>query len=659
ANQAGDGNFYNGVLDDVRLFLWGDNSDQLGADGVAGGTNGPGGLNADGQNWGALNLDTDNDFIAALNLQAGDATGDGSVLGDGSGGVNDDVAFFIDHWRDQQLLGDTVIGDLNSRQNQADFNYDGITDIADWLILRANHPTPGSLNLGALLNGRTSVPEPSSVILLTLASAGAWFAVRKRRVVSKGATLLAAVLVIGLVAEQAQAAVNAGGPLLNTGGDLKAGTLGVGSTFDGSLFFDIDDPADGTQFDSGTTEHAGGFSDSQNPDVSIRQRNVLPSYVTFGAGADVAGVSGGWNYQVVLDDFDDPNFAPGGAVDQDYDDTAGFSTGVLAANSGGATAMIDLTVGAGAPSDVVIGIYTDNLDSTAFVPTSFRVSNGAESATLPVQPGNLDGDLYFATVTGVSASDVITIAANGAANFNTIGGILVGDASSFVAPPAVNPTLTIDRATGSLTLENSTDSSLDIVAYEILSAAGALDPGSWTSIADSDSNWIEFTAASDRDNLAEGKQPDLDGDTLANGGGQIGLGNAWLQSPTEDVTMRLALADNTLIPVDVIFAGNGGAALSLGDLDGGGVGLSDWNLFKPLFGGDLTGLSTVEAYQAGDFTGDGVVNLADARAFAASFDAANGAGSFLAATSAVPEPASMVLMLLGFVGFGVLRKQRR
>ena len=145
SNLAGDGNFYNGVLDDVRIFLWGDNSDQLGEDGVAGGTNGAGGLNADGRDWGTFDLSTDNDFIASLNLQDGDATGDGLVMGDGSGGENDDVAFFIDHYRDQQLLGDAVVGDLNSRQNQADFNYDGLTDIADWLILRANHPYTGLL----------------------------------------------------------------------------------------------------------------------------------------------------------------------------------------------------------------------------------------------------------------------------------------------------------------------------------------------------------------------------------------------------------------------------------------------------------------------------------------------------------------------------------
>ena len=47
--------YYTGQLDDVRIFFWGDNSDQLGYDDAPGGTNNnPGDLNADGQDWGAL-----------------------------------------------------------------------------------------------------------------------------------------------------------------------------------------------------------------------------------------------------------------------------------------------------------------------------------------------------------------------------------------------------------------------------------------------------------------------------------------------------------------------------------------------------------------------------------------------------------------------------
>ena len=648
-------NHFQGVIDGLEMYVFGNNES---------GT--PGDL-TDGEDWGTFDLFADNEWIAQeiTNtvpggvLRPGDTNKDGAVNGDGTGPVgSDDVSAFIAGWRNEQILigahSTQSVGDWNT-WNDGDFNHDGITDVADWLLLRANHPTPALLDLGTLLN---AVPEPSSLALSVFMVAGLFYKSRRMRFSPRAIAACFALLSIGLIGQRADAAVNSGGFLLDTGGDLRASTLNVGATFDGSLFFDIDDPEPGSQFDSGTNG-AGPFQDSQNPDISIRQRNTLPSYVTFGAGADATGVSGGWGYQQVMDDFDDPTIGFGGDVDRDFDDTQGFETGVLAAGSNSTTALIDLTVGTGAPSNILIGIFTDNLDSPAFVPTSIIVSNGAESTSLPTQSPNLDGDVYFATLTGVSENDVITISAFGATNFNTLGGILIGDATGFVSPLAPKPTLTIDRSTGSMLLENNTANSLDVVAYEILSNSGSLDPNTWESRADADSNWIEFTAPSDRDNLAEGKQPNLGGDTLANGGGQLSLGNGWIQNPTEDVTMRLGLADNSLMDVDVIFVGNDDSPLQVGDLNFiNGVEADDWNMMKAFFGSDTTGLSTPEAYQAGDLNNDGTVNFLDVNAFAAAFDAANGVGAF-AALASVPEPASVLLMACGLVGIGIGRKRIR
>ena len=163
ANLDGNGNFFTGTIDNPVVYVAGDNTDD-------GGTN-----------YGTFNLGTDNEFIVGLGLVPGDATGEGSVLGDGTGDPSvDDVAFFVEHWGDEQVINGVFIGDLNSRQNQADFNYDGVTDLADWFILRANHPTPGSLDLGALLNGSGSeVPEPSALVLSGLALCG-YLLVRRR-----------------------------------------------------------------------------------------------------------------------------------------------------------------------------------------------------------------------------------------------------------------------------------------------------------------------------------------------------------------------------------------------------------------------------------------------------------------------------------------------
>ncbi len=86
-----------------------------------------------------------------------DVNGDGSVSGDGTGTFeNDDVVAFISFW----LQPNTI-----TNPNPADFNSDGITDLADWAFLNSFNPSMGALILAGL-----PVPEPSSLaIILTLA----------------------------------------------------------------------------------------------------------------------------------------------------------------------------------------------------------------------------------------------------------------------------------------------------------------------------------------------------------------------------------------------------------------------------------------------------------------------------------------------------------
>jgi hypothetical protein len=68
-----------------------------------------------------------------------------------------------------------VIGDLTSVTTIADFDGSGRTDILDWHILRANHADAAALanvDLAALLGGRATVPEPSTVGLMLIGLAG-------------------------------------------------------------------------------------------------------------------------------------------------------------------------------------------------------------------------------------------------------------------------------------------------------------------------------------------------------------------------------------------------------------------------------------------------------------------------------------------------------
>jgi hypothetical protein len=156
--------FYNGVLDDVHLFLWGNNSDQDSGDGRV------------GQNWGTLNLGEDNQWIARQLQSLGvtnfaDVNLDGVVSGDGTGpAATDDVTMFVDNWLATRVVNGVQVGDWVSRQ-QGDLNYDGIVDIDDAFALRTGliASGAGSFDLSLVLGG--AVPEPATWLLAAVSSA--------------------------------------------------------------------------------------------------------------------------------------------------------------------------------------------------------------------------------------------------------------------------------------------------------------------------------------------------------------------------------------------------------------------------------------------------------------------------------------------------------
>ena len=160
SNQAVDGNFYKGVLDDVRLFLWGNNTGQNSGDGRL------------GQNWGALDLPVDNDWIqqrlATLGVTSrADVNLNGVVAGDGTGpAATDDVTAFVQGWRSRRLVNGVQVGDWISRQN-GDLNYDGIVDIRDASVLRLALVSAGTGSFDFSLLDR-NVPEPAAAALAML-----------------------------------------------------------------------------------------------------------------------------------------------------------------------------------------------------------------------------------------------------------------------------------------------------------------------------------------------------------------------------------------------------------------------------------------------------------------------------------------------------------
>ena len=175
ADQDLTGNFYRGEMDELKLFLWGDNSDIT-----------PGAGQPAGDDWGELNLNTDNDWIALeldrLAVLAGvpsipvsDVNLDGVVSGDGTGLPDvDDVSAFVDGWLSVRTVNDVRVGDWTSRQH-GDLNYDGITNLGDAFMLHQGLLQAGMPGLDFSL----LVPEPSTSMLV-LVACGALMSVRRR-----------------------------------------------------------------------------------------------------------------------------------------------------------------------------------------------------------------------------------------------------------------------------------------------------------------------------------------------------------------------------------------------------------------------------------------------------------------------------------------------
>lgn len=230
------------------------------------------------------------------------------------------------------------------------------------------------------------------------------------------------------------------------------------------------------------------------------------------------------------------------------------------------------------------------------------------------------------------------------------------------APPAIpiSPTLTVNRDSGSLMLQNGQSAS-QVVGYSIQSAFGSLDHAGWTTITnnidappggdgsfDSDDEWIILTSAGSHGDLSEFEFDGGDGGSLAIGEFlTISNGGAWIQSPTEDLTMELKLDDGSTVTVLVEYEGNDGNAFARSDLnfDGNVDGL-DWPALRDNSNVDLSSFSLAEAYARGDLDGDGDNDYRDYLQFRADFDLANGIGAFEALIgTAVPEPCSAVLLI--------------
>jgi hypothetical protein len=138
--------FFSGIIDDLTMFVIGDNTGDPGL------PNGP-----VGQDYGPFDFATDNGFAAfTLSGVAGDVDNNGAF-------EEADKTAFIAGWMNENLVNGIRVGDLASL-GDGDLNFDGITDIRDLVIIQAELPIAGlSTITGAQLVG---VPEPATITLL-------------------------------------------------------------------------------------------------------------------------------------------------------------------------------------------------------------------------------------------------------------------------------------------------------------------------------------------------------------------------------------------------------------------------------------------------------------------------------------------------------------
>jgi hypothetical protein len=97
----------------------------------------------------------------------------------------------------------------------------------------------------------------------------------------------------------------------------------------------------------------------------------------------------------------------------------------------------------------------------------------------------------------------------------------------------------------------------------------------------------------------------------------------------------------------------------LGDINFDGIlNVTDWNILRNGQHVDMTGLTRSQALALGDLDGDFHNDHADFQLFKATFDNANGAGAFAEMLAQVPEPASVLLAVIGSLYFGCLVRRR-
>ena len=380
--------------------------------------------------------------------------------------------------------------------------------------------------------------------------------------------------------------------------------------------------------------------------------------------------------------------APPGSGDWHF--TGGFDTA-----SDQPLVQQEINVGTGASGTLIAtggaaynlsGYFSSYLaqDDSSSVRAGFLNTSGAEigfaevggldfvQGTVPLTGGQRDWgqDVAAGLVPAGTASILLQVVSSDAdANHDGYVDLVEFQITDELRLPAID--LEIDRDDGGITVSNRTGDPVHISGYSITSAASALDPLNWLSIADNYdadngqsvdavNRWTQLTNPSENTDLSEADLDSGTGTTLLNEQSiNLSDAGAWIRNPIEDLVFEY-VSDGEVVQGLIAFVGNDGQSFVFGDLDlSGRIDVLDWGVVRDGQHTDMSDLAPLAAYFQGDLTGDHLNNHADFIAFQALFDEANGAGAFAAMLEEVPEPASLILVLMsGLFAAGPLRRLR-